>query len=53
MTTRPNAPGIRLQKWLADAGMCSRRAAETLIRQGRVRLNGKTVTEPRDPGSSD
>src|SRR5262245_42656114 len=45
MTTRPKAPGVRLQKWLADAGICSRRAAETLIRQGRVRVNGKTVTE--------
>jgi 23S rRNA pseudouridine2605 synthase len=31
---------IRLQKFLADAGICSRRAAEQLITQGEVRVNG-------------
>jgi len=31
----------RLQKLLAQAGIASRRAAEELIRQGRVRLNGR------------
>ncbi|OQY68899.1 MAG: hypothetical protein B6D46_02020 [Polyangiaceae bacterium UTPRO1] len=36
--------GIRLQKLLADSGACSRRAAETLIRSGRVTVNDKTVT---------
>ena len=30
---------IRLQKFLADAGLCSRRAAETLIKQGEVWVN--------------
>ena len=30
----------RLQKILAERGLCSRRKAETLIREGRVRLNG-------------
>jgi len=35
----------RLQKLLSAAGIASRRAAEDLIRQGRVSLNGKTVTE--------
>ncbi|MGM9651430.1 MAG: pseudouridine synthase [Faecousia sp.] len=30
----------RLQKILAERGVCSRRKAETLIREGRVRLNG-------------
>ncbi len=45
MTAEANTTGIRLQKWLADAGICSRRAAEGLIRQGRVKLNGRTVTE--------
>src|SRR5574337_27543 len=38
-------PEIRLQKILSQAGIASRRAAEELIRQGRVRLNGHTVTE--------
>lgn len=37
---------IRLQKYLADAGVSSRRKCEQLILQGRVQVNGKTVTEP-------
>ncbi|HQN19046.1 MAG TPA: pseudouridine synthase [Syntrophobacteraceae bacterium] len=37
--------GIRLQKALALAGVASRRAAEELIRQGRVSVNGRVVTE--------
>ncbi len=32
---------IRLQKHIADAGLCSRRAAEALIAQGEVWVNGK------------
>ena len=32
---------IRLQKFLADAGVCSRRAAEVAIREGEVWVNGK------------
>ncbi|MFN2291872.1 MAG: pseudouridine synthase [Anaerolineae bacterium] len=35
----------RLQKVLARAGVASRRKSEDLIRQGRVRVNGQTVTE--------
>lgn len=35
----------RLQKILSAAGIASRRAAETLIRDGRVSVNGQTVTE--------
>jgi hypothetical protein len=35
--------GIRLQKLLADSGICSRRAAEVMIRSGRVTVNGTTV----------
>ena len=34
---------IRIQKLLADAGVCSRRKAEELISQGRVTCNGKVV----------
>jgi 23S rRNA pseudouridine2605 synthase/23S rRNA pseudouridine2604 synthase len=37
--------GMRLQKFLSVAGVCSRRKGEELIRSGRVRVNGKTVTE--------
>lgn len=36
---------IRLQRYLAQAGVASRRRAEDLIRQGLVRVNGKVVTE--------
>ncbi len=35
----------RLQKILSAAGVASRRAAEEYIRQGRVSVNGETVTE--------
>ena len=35
----------RLQKILSQAGVASRRAAERLIADGRVTLNGKTVQE--------
>ena len=35
----------RLQKIIASAGITSRRKAETLIREGRVSLNGEVVTE--------
>jgi 23S rRNA pseudouridine2605 synthase len=37
--------GIRLQKFLAEAGLASRRKAEALITAGRVQVNAKTVTE--------
>ena len=37
---------IRLQKYLADAGVSSRRKCEELISQGRVQVNGRIVTEP-------
>lgn len=36
----------RLQKFLAHAGVASRRSAEGLIAAGRVRVNGSVVTEP-------
>ena len=37
--------GERLQKILSAAGIASRRLSEELIRQGRVSVNGRTVTE--------
>ena len=35
---------MRLQKFLAHAGVCSRRRAEVLIQQGHVTVNGQVVT---------
>ncbi len=35
---------IRVQKFIADAGVCSRRAAEALIAQGQVWVNGAAAT---------
>ena len=35
----------RLQKVIANSGICSRRKAETLILEGRVRVNGTLVTK--------
>ncbi|HEU5208750.1 MAG TPA: pseudouridine synthase [Longimicrobiales bacterium] len=37
---------VRLQKFLSQAGVASRRAAEQLMVSGRVRVNGKPATEP-------
>lgn len=34
---------IRIQKMIADSGVCSRRKAEELISRGRVKLNGHPV----------
>jgi 16S rRNA U516 pseudouridylate synthase RsuA-like enzyme len=34
---------IRIQKMIADCGVCSRRKAEELITKGRVKLNGHPV----------
>src|ERR1043165_2443687 len=36
---------IRLQKFLAEAGVASRRASEEIILAGRVGLNGRVVKE--------
>ncbi len=37
---------MRLAKFLAHAGVASRRAAETVIRDGRVQLDGRPVLDP-------
>jgi pseudouridine synthase len=46
----------RLQKIISAAGVASRRTAETLIAQGRVTVNGRTITElgtKADAGADD
>lgn len=51
MSKPPQAPassleGERIAKFLARAGVCSRRDAERLIAEGRVKLNGKKLGTP-------
>jgi 23S rRNA pseudouridine2604 synthase len=45
--TYDGAEPQRVNKWLAQAGVCSRREAEALIEAGQVRIEGEVV---RDPG---
>ncbi|KGN68811.1 pseudouridine synthase [Porphyromonas gulae] len=40
----PNEP-IRLNKFLSNAGVCSRREADLLIEKGEITVNGEVVTE--------
>ncbi|WP_304298230.1 pseudouridine synthase [Porphyromonas gulae] len=40
----PNEP-IRLNKFLSNAGVCSRREADLLIEKGEIMVNGEVVTE--------
>ena len=40
----PDEP-IRLNKYLANAGVCSRREADEFIEAGVVKVNGEIVTE--------
>jgi 23S rRNA pseudouridine2605 synthase len=45
---------MRLAKYLAHAGIASRRAAEEIVRAGRVTVGGEVVTDPaRDVGDGD
>ncbi len=43
--TKANDGKVRLNKFLANAGICSRREADTLISTGVVTVNGKIITE--------
>ena len=36
---------LRLNKFIANSGICSRREADKLIEAGKIRVNGKVVTE--------
>ncbi len=38
--------GIRIAKLIAQSGHCSRREAEALILEGRVKVNGQTIESP-------
>ena len=43
--TYDGAEPVRINKWLALEGVCSRREADALIEQGLVEIDGKPVTE--------
>ncbi|MDT0675432.1 pseudouridine synthase [Autumnicola musiva] len=43
--SKSEAGGIRLNKYIANGGVCSRRDADIFISAGNVTVNGKTVTE--------
>ena len=43
--TSDESSGIRLNKYIANSGICSRREADTYIEHGSVEVNGKLVTE--------
>src|SRR5207247_9116636 len=54
--TVDDARTVRLQKIISQAGIASRRAAEKLIAEGRVSINGETVREmgtKADPSKDD
>jgi 23S rRNA pseudouridine2605 synthase len=42
---KPTDQSIRLNKYIANAGVCSRREADTLITNGVIKVNGKIVIE--------
>ena len=44
-TSKEVLENIRLNKYIANAGVCSRREADKLIEKGDITVNGDTVTE--------
>ena len=36
---------VRVNKWLGQTGVCSRREADTLIANGLVSINGETISD--------
>ena len=36
--------GVRINKFLSEAGYCSRREADRLIEQGRITVDGKVLS---------
>ena len=42
---KESKPGIRLNKYISNSGVCSRRDADALISSGQITVNGKVVTE--------
>ena len=45
MVTTPVKEEVRLNKYIANSGVCSRREADNFIRAGVVTVNGEVITE--------
>ena len=45
VASNPEVDGIRLNKYIANSGICSRREADVFIAAGSAMVNGKVVTE--------
>ncbi len=45
MTSSKGTDGVRLNRFIASSGLCSRRRADELIGSGRVKVDGKAVVE--------
>jgi len=45
LSKQPEKESIRLNKYIANSGICSRREADNLIEQGLVEVNGNVITE--------
>ncbi len=43
---QPASDSMPLNKYVAHAGICSRRDAAELVKSGKVTVNGETITEP-------
>ena len=41
--TYDGAEAVRVNKWLGQTGVCSRREAESLIAEGLVSIDGETI----------
>lgn len=46
LPNRQEVEGMRLNKYVAHCGVCSRRQAAEYIKEGQVTVNGEKVTEP-------
>lgn len=44
-TDSTDREGMRINKYISHAGVCSRRDADDLVEQGRVKIDGEIVTE--------
>jgi len=43
--SKPKTEEIRLNKYIANSGICSRRDADKLIEKGEIKVNGEVITE--------